>query len=291
MFQYAVLLLYSSSSALAFQSIDTPSSVDAGTDFQVTINNDLGSPESIDASFEDYRIYLSIISPNSTHERSSGVPACYLVNSTSVGVTNVTIQIPASVGPSGAKTYAIAAMEFDANGTLSEFVYSPAFVLTGGSGGWTQLELDGRMVGNADSIPCSAYDCSRQCSQKFYNETIDARAIEDYHNTYNCWVSCQGTTYKSWASTEEQYWAAMNGTLSASGGGGSERSTSSPTMSGTAGINSQVTNIASTTSTSASGSLTSTSSQTTKSMSVRSGADLWVMICVFFALTVLLYTL
>ncbi|KAE9369306.1 hypothetical protein N431DRAFT_442988 [Stipitochalara longipes BDJ] len=87
--------------AIAIDSIDAPSSIHAGTDFQVSVSNDLGATDSLDASFEDYRIYLSIVSPASAHGCSSGEPICYLVNSTALSITNVTVKIPTSVGPSG----------------------------------------------------------------------------------------------------------------------------------------------------------------------------------------------
>jgi len=55
-----------------------------------SVNNDLGKGDSLDASFEDYRISLFIVSPASPHRRPSGELTCFLVNSTALSITNVT---------------------------------------------------------------------------------------------------------------------------------------------------------------------------------------------------------
>ncbi|KAH8779396.1 hypothetical protein BGZ57DRAFT_927107 [Hyaloscypha finlandica] len=57
-------------------------------------------------------------------------------------------------------------------------------------------------------------------SQKFYPETKNATTIEEYHNTYSCWLACPGTTYKSWDDFLEAYWKRINGTFPGSDDGG-----------------------------------------------------------------------
>jgi hypothetical protein len=47
-----------------------------------SVNNDLGKGDSLDASFEDYRIYLFIVSPASPHRRPSGELTRFLLSST-----------------------------------------------------------------------------------------------------------------------------------------------------------------------------------------------------------------
>ena len=81
--------------------------------------------------------------------------------------------IPASVGESGAY-YSLATVAFysDSDEEYEEddtgYEYSNIFSLSGGTGEWSEYELGGYVIGSPDTIPCTAYDCARQCSQKYY---------------------------------------------------------------------------------------------------------------------------
>jgi hypothetical protein len=73
------------------------STVIAGQDNIIQIVNGLSrGPQSFDGQFDSFRVYLSIAPPG----WGSG-PACYLANTSAITTTSLTVQIPASVGPSG----------------------------------------------------------------------------------------------------------------------------------------------------------------------------------------------
>jgi hypothetical protein len=182
--------------SLAFDEINTDSKITAGTNTTIRIVNDLSQgPRSFDAQFDSYRIYLSLGPPG-----WGSAPACYLVNSSAINVTSQTVQIPASVGPSdrSSQSYAIAAIEFNQDpnaGPPSGFEFSNLFDFVGGTGNWSQYELDGYVPGDPDFTPCSAYDCARQCSQKYYPSNVDSDSASAYKPTYDCLVACPGTSY------------------------------------------------------------------------------------------------
>ena len=210
----AALALSSISTSLAFDDISIASTVQAGTDVPVTITNDISSSsssssssslrgsDSFDAGFTSFRVYLSISPPGTGYG-----PSCYLINSTSISTETVTVNIPASVGPSGPddSPYAIVTAEFNddpsAPSSLSSFEYSNDFVLEGGTGVWTDYEKDQMSVGDPDNLPCTAYDCARQCSQKYYPQNSQDQltdTMEGYRSTYECQAACPGVTYQSW---------------------------------------------------------------------------------------------
>jgi hypothetical protein len=225
------LLLASFQFAIAIDSLNAPSSVRAGTEFKVSVNP---GPEHSDVDFTEFRVYLAIKPPGEIEWSLTRV--CYLINSSAIGITDFIVQIPATVGPSGPNFYAVATKEFNARGDSSDTAYSETFAFTEATGEWTQYELDDWIDNDADSTPCSAYACSKQCSQKFHSETVNATTMEAYHNTYNCWLSCPGTTYKSWDYMLEQYWSYGNSSASSDGGGSDESNSISESASVTKSI-------------------------------------------------------
>jgi len=204
MFSIKPILLTLSLLSLAhsFDEIAVPSTIAAGTDAQLSIVNDISiGSSSFDAGFADFRVYLSTTPPG----WGSG-PVCWLVNSTKISTTEVTINIPASVGPD-ADTYMITTMEFNPDPDMdgpSGFQYTKDFSFTGGTGFWSEYETSGHGIGDADNIPCTAYACARNCSQAFYpanaaDDDNDSNAdITPYKNTYECVAACPGVTYESW---------------------------------------------------------------------------------------------
>lgn len=192
----------------AFDSITVPSTIAADTDFKLTLVNDISTgSSSFDAQFANFRVYLSDTPPG----WGSG-PVCYLVNSTAIATTSLTLQIPASVGPSDSSSpgYTISVMEFNPPGEdgPSGFEYSNNFAFTGGTGVWSEYETSGYGIGDADNIPCTAYGCARNCSQTYYPEnTLDTEdspdcqsfnaALAAAKSTYECVAACPGVTYES----------------------------------------------------------------------------------------------
>ncbi|KAM0322032.1 hypothetical protein ACHAQA_009775 [Verticillium albo-atrum] len=189
------LALAAASNTLAFESIRIASTVQAGKEVEVSIANDLSDSGSFDAGFEKFRVYLATTPPG----YGTG-PACYLVNATAIDKTTVKVTIPASVVPDGSDLM-ISTMEFNEDSSLdgpSGFQYSNEFTLEGGKGEWSKPELEGFVVGNADTVPCDAYACARECETKFYPDNRDQEAAAK--KTYECTAKCPGVDYPSWDS-------------------------------------------------------------------------------------------
>ncbi|KAM0283168.1 hypothetical protein ACHAQH_002650 [Verticillium albo-atrum] len=189
------LALAAANNAFAFESISIASTVQAGKEVEVSIVNDLSDSRSFDAGFEKFRVYLATTPPG----WGSG-PACYLVNATAIDETIVKVTIPASVVPDGSDLM-ISTMEFNDDPSLdgpSGFQYSDEFTLEGGKGEWSKPELEGMGVGDADSIPCEAYACARDCTAKFYPDNKEDESA--YQKTYECTAKCPGVDYPAWDS-------------------------------------------------------------------------------------------
>ncbi|KAK1997657.1 hypothetical protein LX36DRAFT_657302 [Colletotrichum falcatum] len=193
------VLLAGASSAVAFERISIPSTVEADTEVEVTIRNDIADGAgSFDAGFTNYNLYLATTPPG----WGTG-PVCLLANGTKIDVTSVKVKIPADAVPDSAELM-ISAMEWNSDPTKdgpSGFQYSADFTLTGGTGEWGKTELGGHDLGDADRIPCTAYACARACNDKYFDErdtTSEDPAV--YKNTYECVAACPGTTFPSWDS-------------------------------------------------------------------------------------------
>jgi len=186
--------------ARAFDSISVPPTVEADKETTLTIRNDIGSSNSFDAGFAYFRVFLTISPPGWGYN-----PVCWLVNQTSIDTTSLKVTIPASVGPD-ASNYTLSVFEYNtdpnAESSSSGFQYTNDFTLIGGTGVFSAYETDPTgpwSLGPEDHIPCSAYDCVRQCQQKYYPD--DLPSSTDYvaiKNAYLCSASCDGTTYPAW---------------------------------------------------------------------------------------------
>ncbi|KAK2031953.1 hypothetical protein LX32DRAFT_235992 [Colletotrichum zoysiae] len=193
------VLLAGASSAVAFERISIQSTVQADTEVEVTIRNDIADGAgSFDATFTNYNLYLATTPPG----WGTG-PVCLLANGTKIDVTSVKVKIPADAVPDSAELK-IAAMEWNSDPTKdgpSGFEYSGDFTFSGGTGEWSKTELGGHGLGDMDSLPCSAYACARKCNDKYFDErdeTSDDPSV--YKNTYECVAACPGTTFPSWDS-------------------------------------------------------------------------------------------
>lgn len=65
---------------------------------------------------------------------------------------------------------------------------------------WTDYEKSGHTVANADDLPCTAYGCARQCSQKYYPADVsDSNTdLSGYKSQYECVAACPGVNIPSW---------------------------------------------------------------------------------------------
>lgn len=181
--------------AHAFDHIRFPSTVTAGKPATLTIENDLSEgADSFDGGFDSFRVYLATTPPG----WGTG-PVCQLVNSSAIDTTSLSLTIPADVGPSGA-FYSIAVMEFnqdpDKDGP-SGFEYSNGFTLQGGTAEWSQAELTGEAFGDGDVIPCTAYNCVRQCTVNF-NITEAQTDMSIAKQMYECMYKCPGINVPTW---------------------------------------------------------------------------------------------
>jgi hypothetical protein len=94
-----------------------------------------GNSTSLDASFDEYRVYPTIKPPY----WARGVAYC-LINSSSITITEFTLQILVSVGLSAPDVYSIATAEFSADpasGDMSGYEGYDKFIFTGCTGQWT----------------------------------------------------------------------------------------------------------------------------------------------------------
>ncbi|KAK5685434.1 hypothetical protein LTS10_003512 [Elasticomyces elasticus] len=160
--------------ARALDGITVPSTVAADNEFPATFQN---------ANSDSYRVYLaaSLVGSNG--------PTCYLQNSTSLS-SPVSLTIPASVGPS-AGYYSIAIADLTTSGGPT---YSNRFNLTGGTGNYTEYEkhLGGAPFWDADDLPCSSYECARQCAQAGYPTDLTDNGA--YETMRACILKCPGVS-------------------------------------------------------------------------------------------------
>ncbi|KAK3657730.1 hypothetical protein LTR56_002108 [Elasticomyces elasticus] len=160
--------------AQALDGVTVPSTVAADNEFQATFQN---------ANSDSYRVYLaaSLVGANG--------PTCYLQNSTSLS-SPVSLTIPSSVGPS-AGYYSIAIADLTTSGGPT---YSNRFNLTGGTGNYTEYEshLGGAPFWDADDLPCSSYECARQCAQAGYPTDLTDNGA--YETMRACILKCPGVS-------------------------------------------------------------------------------------------------
>jgi len=94
------------------------------------------------------------------------------------------------VGPS-AGYYSIGIADLS---TSQGATYSNKFNLTGGTGNYTEYEthLGGAPFWDADALPCSSYECARQCAQAGYpNDLTDDSS---YQTMRQCILQCPGVS-------------------------------------------------------------------------------------------------
>lgn len=144
-----------------------------------------------------FRIYLATTPPG----WGTG-PACWLVNYTAAGVSQIQVTIPASVAPAGTVLELSYSAASDEYGSFESFSYSNDFTLEGASGYWSALELNGYGLNNPDDTPCTALQCSRDCNDKYFPDgTVNDMADEPestYQSWSECFNSCPGTTLEAW---------------------------------------------------------------------------------------------
>jgi hypothetical protein len=138
-------------------------------------------------------------------------------------------------------------------------------------------------------MPCTTYKWTRDCSQTFFFETINATTIGNFKNLYDCVAACLGVSYMSWSYIMESYWFSKWGTSWGNDTAGFETSpTSSNSASATNSTSKPPTALkeaASTTATSVSvsGSSSSTNSASPASQTKSAGSHALANFSVLFA--------
>ena len=113
----------------------------------------------------------------------------YLRNSTTLS-SPINVTVPALVGPSG-DYYSIAIADLTADDGAA---FSNRFNFTGGTGNYTEYEnkLGGASFWNANDLPCSSYDCARNCAMASYPD--DLTDDDAYETMKNCILQCPGVS-------------------------------------------------------------------------------------------------
>jgi hypothetical protein len=161
MLSFIVLSLTATAAAVTINISNT--NITADTNVQITISDPFQAGSNYDPSITAIKLYLFSLTQNWIQ--------CAISPFINVNSTSTTVQVPASVGPSGAY-YAFAALAFsDAEtNTLGTFIhgpdYSDYFFLSGGKGEWTTPEMTAEFDRYVAPVPCTSYDCMRQCAKK-----------------------------------------------------------------------------------------------------------------------------
>ncbi|KAI1875767.1 uncharacterized protein JN550_002053 [Neoarthrinium moseri] len=188
--------------------ITAPKQVTVDTETHVTLAENLFT--------SPVRIYLTLSPAQGNAHEGDWDNVCYLVNSTDGSNTDVKFTIPALVAPDGAKVRISVAPtvadpepnpDNDPDKPISskQYYFSGEAVLEGGKGIWSKPELGGfERIGTADQVPCTAYDCVRQCGVKYYLNDFDGENPYAVKSVYECNAACPGVTMKSWAEVTGQ---------------------------------------------------------------------------------------
>ncbi|KAF2114604.1 hypothetical protein BDV96DRAFT_101585 [Lophiotrema nucula] len=177
MFSVSRVFLLKCLAVLAFDDtfwIHAPTQISTGTPTNATLDVDVHNGDTGYASV--FRVYLGA----SVEDQSAVFYSrdCYLVHEqtlcdSTIGIasdyihfknTTFTVNIPASVGPSGAH-YVLLAQILQTDGSYyGATLYSDVFTLTNATGQWGTTQEQGYTLWGADGIACSGFDCVKNCS-------------------------------------------------------------------------------------------------------------------------------
>jgi hypothetical protein len=151
---------------------------------------------------------------------------------TSTDITTLNLTIPANFGPNG-DFYSISTRSLASSDTAASYIFSNAFNLTGASGNYSAYEnkLNGAPLWDANSLPCDAYDCARNCAQTGFPK--DMIAGSDASNTMRaCIMKCPGVQAET--KTSSVVSSSATGTSTASSKSGGAKATGTSTSEGAA---------------------------------------------------------
>lgn len=194
-----VLVLASYSLVLGLSIVSPPSTISAGTNFDLQITNDFSHASGEEKAYTDFTIYLSI-SPvsNSSNESCSLQPhkTYHPINTTSVTVT-----IPPTIGGNGSGyRFAVIPWTVDPQNNSSTYpgpaIFSHDFDIERSGASWSEGELDSCLGAfGFDVLPCSAYDCARGCCDGQYPAALSTSLGCPLRETFECVMACPETSF------------------------------------------------------------------------------------------------
>ncbi|CZT50040.1 uncharacterized protein RSE6_10960 [Rhynchosporium secalis] len=164
------------------------------------------------AHLDSYAVYLVIRPDKSVNQQGekfipSRYGSCYLISSSPISTVKQTVQIPAPVGPSEIqKAYWINVVFFNE----SQFAVDKAtgYRVFDSTLNRVNLSIDqvtegpGFSLQGQDNVPCSAYDCARNCTATHHQHPlVDDPDLKNgkwpsfVEETYRCIQRCPGVTY------------------------------------------------------------------------------------------------
>ncbi|KAF2812381.1 uncharacterized protein BDZ99DRAFT_569069 [Mytilinidion resinicola] len=183
--------------------IIAPSTVDAGTSFEVTIS-DTSIHNDATTWVESLRIYLAAsaedkLSADFYHSDCTLIKAISVcdpsitVYDQYVQISNTTykVTIPANIGPSGPH-YVLKSQLIQTDGSrYGAELSSDVFDLTSATGNWAYTQLQGYTLWSADGVPCTGFPCVKNCSEAAHNAYQKSNNASD--SAYqDCANSCPG---------------------------------------------------------------------------------------------------
>ncbi|CZS95031.1 uncharacterized protein RAG0_04839 [Rhynchosporium agropyri] len=216
--------------AFAAESVRVPAMITANTNVNLDLNLEVSRGTGV--HLDSYAVYLVIRPDKSVNQQgekfiTSRYGSCYLISSSPISTVKQTVQIPAPVGPSEIqKAYWIKIVFFNesqfavdkttgyrgfnstlnrVNLSIDQVTEGPGFSLQGGNGQWSHDEIHGiglNTLAQQDNVPCSAYDCARNCTATHYQHPlVDDPDLKNgkwpsfVEETYRCIQRCPGFTY------------------------------------------------------------------------------------------------
>lgn len=160
----ALLAALSPSTGVHATSISLPYNITADqvTDLKIDTGIDADDTEKR-KRFNAYRVYLALTPPG----WGTG-PVCWLSFSEDLDTTQVNVTIPADVAPDETRIRISESLMKKGAENVNGYSYSNSVTFLGGNGTWSQRELDGWEIGDANKLSCWAYGCARRCREKYY---------------------------------------------------------------------------------------------------------------------------
>ncbi|KAK7214676.1 hypothetical protein V2G26_002679 [Clonostachys chloroleuca] len=169
-----VLLIVFSPSAQAI-GVSAPRTITAGQNATISITETIDEDSELRSKYDGYRLYLALTPPG----WGTG-PECWLVNNLDLGPQTVNIVIPTDVAPNNTEVRIADSFIKKGSGKESGYSYSSTVTFLGGNGTWSQRELNGRTMTNANRLPCFLLGCVRKCNDRYYTgEKSSEKAADD----------------------------------------------------------------------------------------------------------------